>query len=63
MVSGTVLVSPVSSRDWLKRLPGCHFSSLVSCTGTATPCSQLSADTCASNPGCYLSTYPYPYGL
>jgi hypothetical protein len=33
---------------------------VTSCTGTATPCSQLSPETCSSNPGCQL--YPSPYG-
>jgi hypothetical protein len=28
---------------------------VTSCTGTPTPCGQLSAATCSSNPGCSLT--------
>jgi hypothetical protein len=36
---------------------GCHyFINSQYCTGTPTPCSQLSAADCASQPGCALGT-------
>lgn len=38
---------------------GCTWLDAESCTGTATPCGQLSADTCESNLGCHLSIDPY----